>query len=273
MGWDRRHTAATARHTQSKVCLCNKNTTGFCEEKHTPTPDRGGEVGEGAKLQNPHEQRRREREPAAGPPAELTQHDAGKAALPTLPALPERGRTPAPARSRGSLRAAAAPNLPQAGSGQHPEEPREPAPSGHRHAPLPDRLFPPARSRGDSPPPEPSPRLSAPPQATTEGRGLRESQRARLPPAARTPLRSQPPPPTGPGAHRAGRNCVTLGEEGAREPGRLGGRYGTEDRELRAGGRGRGTAQERRGTPGPSPLAAAGGAGADARRSGGRCRR
>lgn len=110
--------------------------------------------------------------------------------------------------------------------------------------------------------------LPAPPQATAERRGLRGELR-RAPPAlslSLPPSRSQPPPPppppppAGPGALRAGRNCVTLGAEGTR-----GSPAGPRRRYRKGGpqgGRRRGAAgrigtrrgAERRGTP-PRPAA------------------
>lgn len=139
----------------------------------------------------------------------------GTVSLPTLPALLRRGRTPAPTRTRGNRRADAAPDSPRPGSGQHPEELRETARC--------------CTARG-----------------VTNRRGgspllLREPRRY----AANLGGRRGPGHP---------RRVGTASRQARKGRGSPAGRCGREDRELRAGGRVRGAAEERSGAALPARL-------------------
>ncbi|XP_056186260.1 myb/SANT-like DNA-binding domain-containing protein 3 isoform X5 [Falco biarmicus] len=198
--------------------------------------------------QTPREHRRRE---PAGPGA--ARHGTarrGGAASPAPPALPGKGRAPA---RRANRRAAAAPNLPPARERAAPGAPEAAGDPG----PLP----------AAAPAPSHRPAGRVAPRRAYGRRGPRSSSGGRggagtegePPRAARQPLgRARRYAPTAaagraPGAHRAGRNCVTPGAEGAREPGRPGGDKTVAGNESSAP-TGRRGARRRNGTPRPASL-------------------
>lgn len=193
------------------MCLRKENTTGFCEETHAPTRDRGGGLSYKPHANSGAEKASR---PLGRPPRESGLAHTSSSAGGTD------GRTPAPAKSQGNRRA---PNLPQPGSGTAPggSRGRRLTSSGHRRrSPLPRPAL--------LPTDPPRRRLPAPPQPTAEGRGLRGSRGARLPPAARArPPRRYPPNRRrrrrSPG--RTGRAGIAsrAARKGHRQPGRLGG--------------------------------------------------